>query len=41
MKILNKYIEFINRMVYNNNVLVEVCHDDIGYDKKVVRENEY
>lgn len=31
-----KHIVFINQRVYNSGILVEVYHDNIGYDKRVV-----
>lgn len=33
---LNEQIAFINRMVYNCTMLMEVENDNIGYDQRIV-----
>ncbi len=35
-QISQKHLVFINRMVYNINIFVEVSHDNIGYGQRVV-----
>lgn len=31
-----RMLDFINQTIYNSRILVEVYHDNIGYDKSVV-----
>ncbi len=35
-KLSQKHLVVINQMIYNRDVLMEVDHDNIGYDKRVV-----